>query len=79
MIVIQVMGPGCARHQEAVRLVTAVVDEGRIEAMVETITDFSRMAAQRVFATPAVLVNGAIKSVGRTPQADEVRDWLTSG
>jgi len=76
---IQVLGPGCARCNEVERLVKGVVTEYEVAATVEKVTDFAQMAALGVFSTPAVVIDGVVKTVGRVPRRDELLDWLAVG
>lgn len=73
---IEVFGPGCARCQaakEAIRQAMAVVG---VEATLSHISDPKEMAKSRVFFTPAVRINGEMKSVGRVPKVTEIVGWL---
>lgn len=75
---IVVYGPGCARCHETERVVRHVVDELGVGADVQKVTDFQAMAEAGVLATPAVSIDGVLKSAGRIPKSDEVRGWLTA-
>lgn len=75
---IVVYGPGCARCHETERVVRRVVDELGVGADVQKVTDFQAMAEAGVLATPAVSIDGVLKSAGRIPKSDEVRGWLTA-
>ncbi len=77
-MLIVVYGPGCARCHETERVVRHVVDELGVGADVQKVTDFKAMAEAGVVATPAVSVDGVLKSAGRIPKSDEVREWLTA-
>jgi small redox-active disulfide protein 2 len=62
---IQIVGSGCnncARLEASAR--KAVADLG-IEAKIEKVTDFMEIAAMGVMATPALAINGNLKSSGR--------------
>ena len=74
---IVVYGPGCARCHETERVVRHVVDELGVGAEVQKVTDFRAMAEAGVVATPAVSIDGVLKSAGRIPKSDEVREWVT--
>ena len=39
-------------------------------------TDLMEIARYRVLGTPAVVVNGEIKSVGKIPDKNEIKTWL---
>lgn len=73
---IQVMGPGCANCKKVEDLVKEVIVETGIDAMTEKVTDFAEMAKAGVLSTPAVVIDGIIKCVGRVPKKNEIEGWL---
>lgn len=73
---IKVMGPGCAKCAEAEKIVKNAVAKAGIAATVEKVTDFQEMARHGVLSTPAVVINGVIKCVGKVPSESEVDGWL---
>lgn len=73
---IKVMGPGCPKCAEAEQIVKEAVVKAGIEAMVEKVTDFQEMARHGVLSTPAVVIDGQIKCVGKVPSVSEVESWL---
>ena len=40
------------------------------------VTDVMEIAKHGVFGTPAVVVDGEVKSVGKIPTKDEIKDWI---
>ena len=74
---ILVLGPGCAKCNEAEKVVKTALQEAGVEASVEKITDFQEIAKLGVFSTPAVVIDGEIKCVGKVPSRSEVIGWLT--
>ena len=74
---IKVLGPGCAKCDKTQKIIQAVVDETSMDASVEKITDMLEIAKYGVMGTPAVVVNGKVKSVGKVPGKDEIRSWLS--
>ena len=73
---IKVMGPGCPKCAEAEKIVRDAVAKAGIAATVEKVTDFQEMAKHGVLSTPAVVIDGEIKCVGKVPTASEVEGWL---
>jgi small redox-active disulfide protein 2 len=73
---IKIMGPGCPKCQKVEELVRSIVEENGIDAQVEKVTDFQEMAMAGVLSTPAVVIDGAIKCVGKVPSKDEIIGWL---
>jgi small redox-active disulfide protein 2 len=73
---VKVLGPGCKKCDEAESLVRAVIEKNNIEAEVEKITDFQVMASLGVFSTPAIVIDGTVRVVGRVPREKELQAWL---
>jgi small redox-active disulfide protein 2 len=73
---IKVLGPGCPKCQQTEKIVKDAVSESGIEATVEKVTDVMEIAGYGVFGTPAVVVDGDVKSVGKIPKKEEVLGWI---
>ncbi|MFZ5773907.1 MAG: thioredoxin family protein [Thermodesulfobacteriota bacterium] len=73
---IKVLGPGCAKCHEAEKLMQAAVAETGVSATIEKISDFEQIARHGVFSTPAVIIDGQIKCVGKVPTKAEAVSWL---
>lgn len=76
MMDIKVLGPGCPRCRQTEKVVREAVAESGIDARVEKVTDTMEIAGFGVFGTPAVVIDGQVKSVGKIPSKPEVRNWL---
>ena len=74
---IKVLGPGCAKCQQTEKIVKEAVAEAGVSADVEKVSDLMKIAGYGVFGTPAVIVNGEVKCVGKVPTRQEVISWLT--
>ena len=74
---IKILGPGCSKCQQAEKNVMAAVTESGAPVKVEKITDTMEIAGYGVFGTPAVVVNGEVKSVGKIPDKEEVISWIS--
>ncbi len=73
---IQICGPGCASCEKAEMIVNEALAETGITAEVEKVDDFADMARLGVLSTPAVIINGETRCVGRAPKKTEVIKWL---
>ena len=47
-----------------------------MDATVEKVADVMEIAKYGVFGTPAVVVDGEVKSVGKIPPVEEIKKWL---
>lgn len=73
---IKVLGPGCPRCRETAKIVEEAVVEAGVDATVIKVTDIMQIAGHGVLGTPAVVVNGEVKCVGKIPKKEEVATWL---
>lgn len=74
---IKVLGPGCPKCKQTEQIVKDAVSEAGIAANVEKVTDVMQIAGYGVFGTPAVVIDGEVKSVGKIPKKEEVLKWIT--
>ncbi len=77
-MIIKVLGPGCPKCHETEKVVREAVAEAGSNASVEKISDFQEIAKLGVFSTPAVVVNGHVKCVGKVPTKNDVKSWITA-
>jgi small redox-active disulfide protein 2 len=73
---IKVLGPGCPKCQQTEKNVKEAISESGVAANVEKVTDTMGIAKHGVFGTPAVVVDGEVKSVGKIPKKDEIKGWI---
>jgi small redox-active disulfide protein 2 len=73
---IKVLGPGCAKCQKTEELVKEAVAEAGVNADVEKVTDIMKIAGYGVMGTPAVVVDGEVKSVGKIPIKEDINSWI---
>ncbi len=73
---IKVLGPGCPKCKQTEKVVNEAVAESGVAANVEKVTDVMKIAGYGVFGTPAVVVDGEVKSVGKIPTKADVIKWI---
>ena len=74
---IKVLGPGCPKCEATKKNVEEAVNESGLNADITKVTDIMEIAKHGVFGTPAVVVDGEVKSVGKIPTKDEIKGWIT--
>ena len=74
---IKVLGPGCTKCEQTEINVKAAVAEAGVDAAVEKVTNLLEIAKYGVFGTPAVVVDGDVKCVGKIPDKEEIKEWIT--
>ena len=73
---IKVLGPGCPNCEKTADNVNQVLAESGIEADLVKVTDTMEIAKHGVFMTPAVVVDGDVKCVGKVPEKEDIRKWI---
>jgi len=73
---IKILGPGCINCRKVEELVREAVAETGVAADIEKVSDIKKIAEYGVFGTPAVVVDGKIKSAGKIPKKQEILGWL---
>ncbi len=74
---IQVLGPGCAKCEKLKHNAEEAVTQSGVEATVEKITDINAIVGFGVMTTPALVIDGEVKVVGKVPTAEEITRMLT--
>jgi small redox-active disulfide protein 2 len=73
---IKVLGPGCPKCKQTEKAVREALAETGVNANVEKVTDIKTIAESGVFSTPAVVVDGEVKSVGKIPKKEDIKKWI---
>ena len=75
-IQIKVLGPGCVQCDRLEQELMLVMAEAGILADIEHVRDIKEIGRYGVMGTPALLINGQVKSVGKAPPKNKLKDWL---
>lgn len=73
---IQVLGPGCQRCRTLTANAEKAIQELGVEATVEKVEDVREIARYRILATPALVIDGQVKSAGRVLSPQEIQALL---
>ena len=73
---VQVLGPGCAKCEKLKQNAEEAVDQSGIEATVEKVTDINEITSFGVMMTPALAIDGDVKSVGKVLSSDDIKALL---
>jgi small redox-active disulfide protein 2 len=74
---ILVLGPGCAKCNRLFENVTHALNELRIDCAVEKITDINEITRYDVLMTPALVIDGEVKSSGSALNVEKVKSIIT--
>jgi len=73
---IQVLGSGCATCKKLFEITKSVVDELRLGAEVEYITDVQKIVAMGLMQSPVLAVNDKPVLVGFTSDAEKIKKLI---
>lgn len=74
---IEVLGTGCTTCNTAEAIVKDAVAKSGVKAQVVKVSDRLEIAKAGVHLTPAVIIDGQIKSVGKIPEIEDVLGWIS--
>lgn len=72
----QVLGTGCAKCKKLTENAEAAVRELGVEATVEKVEDINQITSFGVMMTPALVVDGEVKAVGKVLTVDDIKKML---
>ena len=73
---IAVLGPGCPKCKKLYENVQQAVAEAGVEAELEKVEDIQKINEYNVFMTPALVVDGTVKSAGKVASPEQIRKWI---
>lgn len=76
MTIIKVLGTGCSNCKKLEAHALDAIKELGIEARVEKVEDVQGIMAYGVMKTPALVIDEQVKSMGRIPSVDNIKDML---
>ncbi|MBE0670520.1 MAG: TM0996/MTH895 family glutaredoxin-like protein [Anaerolineales bacterium] len=76
MLIIKILGSGCANCKRLEQIARKVVDEMSIEAEVTKVTEYPDIMAYGITSTPGLVINEKVMSFGRIPTPAEVTTWV---
>lgn len=73
---IKVLGPGCANCERLTANVRDALTQLKISADLEHVRDIKEIGKYGILGTPALIINGQVKAVGKVPSVQEIISWL---
>ncbi len=77
-MIIQVFGSGCPTCKKLLETTKKVVEDLKIKADVEYVTDLSKMIEMGVMSSPALAIDGKVVLTGGGRGEDEIREAICS-
>ncbi|MDC7245101.1 MAG: thioredoxin family protein [Sphaerochaetaceae bacterium] len=76
---IQILGTGCPKCKALEANAKKAVEEHKIDAVIEKITDIDEIMEMGVMMTPALAVDGEVKSAGKVLNKDQIAAYIKEG
>lgn len=76
MLAIKVVGSGCPSCQKLAALCQEIVDENKLEAEIEKVTEMEKFAELGIMITPGLLLNEVIVASGKIPAKSTLLRWI---
>lgn len=74
---IKVLGPGCPKCEQTEKHVREAIAETGADVTVTKVKNVMDIAKHGVFMTPAVVVDGEVKCVGKVPSKEDIKGWIS--
>ena len=74
---IKILGTGCPNCQKLEANARQALEELKMKADVEKITEIQDIMSYGVVGMPALVVDGGVKVYGRVPDTKEIKEFLT--
>ena len=73
---IEILGTGCQNCKKLEENARKAVQEAKSDAKILKVTDIGKIVEYGVMSTPALVIDGKVKSSGKIPEVDEIKKWL---
>ena len=73
---IQILGTGCPKCKKLYEHAEKAAKEAGIDYEIEKVEDIMKITEAGVMMTPALVIDGNVKSVGKVPTSDQIRKFF---
>ncbi|SHK00804.1 small redox-active disulfide protein 2 [Clostridium amylolyticum] len=75
-MVIKILGTGCSNCKKLEENAKKAVEELGLDAVVEKVSDIKEIMSYGVMKTPALVVDGKVKVMGRVVTSEDIKKYL---
>jgi small redox-active disulfide protein 2 len=75
---VKVLGTGCAKCKKLYAEAEKAIAQSGVPATLTKVESIDDIMAYDVMVTPALVIDGQVRSSGRIPRTDELVSWLTT-
>ncbi|MBN1386089.1 TM0996/MTH895 family glutaredoxin-like protein [Candidatus Woesearchaeota archaeon] len=73
---IEILGAGCPKCKMLEENARKALEELKIKAEIKKVTDIGEIVDHGVMSTPAIVIDGEVKSYGKVATTEEIKKWL---
>jgi len=73
---IEILGTGCPKCKKLSELTQEVIQEIDISAEITKVTKINEIIDYGVMVTPALVIDGNVKTAGKIPSKQEITEWI---
>ena len=73
---IEILGMGCPKCKILYENAQKAVIEKGVQAEVIKVEDMDKITDYGVMLTPALVINGQVKTTGKIPSVEEIKKWI---
>ena len=73
---IEILGTGCPKCKQLEENTRKALEDTGKKAEVVKVTQIDKIVEYGVMSTPAIVIDGDIKSYGKVADVDEIKAWL---
>jgi small redox-active disulfide protein 2 len=77
MKLLQILGTGCPKCNKLAATAESAARAAGVEFLLEKVTDIDQIMRFGVMMTPALVVDGEVKVMGRVPSVEEIKQILS--
>ena len=74
---LEILGSGCPKCKKLAEIVKESVEESGIQAEIVKVDKINEILSYNVMMTPALVIDGKVKSAGKIPSKDEIIKWIS--
>jgi small redox-active disulfide protein 2 len=73
---IEILGTGCPKCKQLEANTRKALEETGKNAEIVKVTDINKIVEYGVMSTPAIVIDGKVKSYGKVADVEEIKKWL---
>ena len=73
---IEILGTGCSKCSQLAQNAKKALEESGKDGEIIKVEDINEIIEYGVMSTPAIVIDGQVKSYGKLNDVEEIKEWL---